>query len=297
MNNMTIDAQYSFLRCQFFADKACQALKKGNGMMRMAGKVAIVTGGARGMGGATSQLFAQEGAHVVIADVLDAEGEAIAARIGDSAHFVHHDVSQEASWEALVSDTLARHGRIDALVNNAGVVSFGPLIDAEAAEFDRVFGINVKGPMLGMKHVGRVMRAARRGAIVNISSVDGFRGANSVGLYASSKWAVRGMTKTAALEFGPHGVRVNSVHPGGVDTAMGNPQGQSGDERHWAYDRVPLQRIGEPEEVAAASLFLCSDEASYICGAELAVDGGWAAGYYHSYMPEAPTSLRPALPA
>ncbi|WP_428332742.1 SDR family NAD(P)-dependent oxidoreductase [Novosphingobium sp.] len=264
--------------------------------MRMAGKIAIVTGGARGMGEATCRLFAQEGAQVVIADLLDADGEALAASIGDSARYVHHDVSQETSWEALVKDTLARHGRIDALVNNAGVVCFGPLIEAEVADFDRVFGVNVKGPMLGMKHVGRVMRAARRGAIVNISSVDGFRGANSVGLYSSSKWAVRGMTKTAALEFGPHGVRVNSVHPGGVDTAMGNPQGQSGDERHWAYDRVPLQRIGEPTEVAAASLFLCSDDASYICGAELAVDGGWAAGFYHGYMPEAPESLRVPMP-
>ena len=121
--------------------------------------------------------------------------------------------------------------------------------------------------------------------------VDGFRGANTLALYSSSKWAVRGLTKTAALEFGPRGVRVNSVHPGGVDTAMGNPQGQTGEERNWAYGRVPLQRIGEPHEIAAASVFLCSDDASYIAGAELAVDGGWAAGYYHSYLPGAPAAI------
>lgn len=261
-------------------------------MARLDGRVAIITGAARGMGAATARAFAREGATVTIADVLDQEGEALASDLGGEARYVRLDVSSEASWQALVSAVLARHGRIDALVNNAGVVGFGPLIDAEAADFDRIFAVNVKGAFLGMKHVGRVMREAGRGAIVNISSVDGFRGVNSVGLYSASKWAVRGITKSAALEFGPHGVRVNSVHPGGVDTAMGNPQGQQGAERNWSYNRVPLQRIGEPGEVAAASLFLCSDEASYIAGAELAVDGGWAAGYYHSYLPEAPQSLQ-----
>jgi len=237
-------------------------------------------------------LFAREGAQVIVADLLDAEGEALATEIGGGARYARLDVTSEQGWAALVADVIARHGRIDALVNNAGVVGFAPLIEVQAAEFDRVFGVNVKGPMLGMKHAGGAMRAAGRGAIVNISSVDGLRGANGLAIYSASKWAIRGMTKTAALEFGPHGVRVNSIHPGGVDTAMGNPTGQTGDERHWAYGRVPLQRIGEPGEIAAASLFLCSDEASYVCGAELAVDGGWAAGYYHSYMPEAPAALR-----
>jgi 3alpha(or 20beta)-hydroxysteroid dehydrogenase len=261
-------------------------------MARLDGRIGIITGGARGMGAATARAFAREGAVVTIADLLDAEGEALAADLGGEARYVRLDVSSEASWQALVTDVTARHGRIDALVNNAGVVGFGPLIDAEAGDFDRIFAVNVKGAFLGMKHVGRVMREAKRGAIVNISSVDGFRGVNSVGLYSASKWAVRGITKSAAMEFGPHGVRVNSVHPGGVDTAMGNPQGQQGAERNWSYNRVPLQRIGEPDEIAAASLFLCSDEASYIAGAELAVDGGWAAGYYHSYLPEAPESLQ-----
>lgn len=262
-------------------------------MNRVQNKVAIITGGARGMGAATARLFAQEGAIVTIADMLEQEGQALADELGNGARFAKLDVSSEESWQALVADLLARHGRIDALVNNAGVIGMAEIVDVTAAEFDRVFGVNVKGPILGMKHVGRAMREARRGAIVNIASVDGFRGVNALALYSASKWAIRGVTKTAALEFGPHGVRVNSVHPGGVDTAMGNPQGQTGAERHWGYGRVPLQRIGEPQEIAAASLFLCSDEASYITGAELAVDGGWAAGYYHAYLPGAPASLQP----
>jgi len=258
---------------------------------RLAGKIAVVTGGARGMGEATARLFVAEGAKVIIADVLEAEGEALAAQLGDSAQFVRLDVADEASWIALVDDAMARHGRIDALVNNAAVVGFSPIVELTVENIDRVLGINVKGTMLGLKHVGARMCAAGRGAIVNVSSLDGMRGANSLGLYSSSKWAVRGLTKTAALEFGLLGVRVNSVHPGGVNTVMGNPQGLEGPAKNIGYERVPLQRIGEPEEIAAASLFLCSDEASYVAGAELAVDGGWTAGYYHHYLPGAPASL------
>jgi len=258
---------------------------------RLAGKIAVVTGGARGMGAATSRNFVNEGATVVIADVLTEEGEALAAELGEAATFQRIDVADEASWSALVDEAKARHGRIDALVNNAAVVGFAPIVELVAAEIDRVLGINVKGTMLGLKHVGAMMCAAGRGAIVNVSSLDGMRGANSLSLYSSSKWAVRGLTKTAALEFGPLGVRVNSVHPGGVNTVMGNPQALEGAAKNVGYERVPLQRIGEPEEVAAATLFLCSDEASYITGAELLVDGGWTAGYYHHYLPGAPALL------
>lgn len=261
-------------------------------MGRVQEKIVIITGGARGMGAATARLFAQEGAIVTIADMLEDPGKALAAELGESAAFARLDVSSEEGWEALVASVIARHGRIDALVNNAGVVGMAEITNVTAAEFDRIFGVNVKGPILGMKYVGRAMREAKQGAIVNIASVDGFRGVNALSLYSASKWALRGVTKTAALEFGPYGIRVNSVHPGGVDTEMGNPQAQHGAERNWSYGRVPLQRIGEPSEIAAASLFLCSDEASYITGAELAVDGGWAAGYYHSYLPGAPASLR-----
>jgi 3alpha(or 20beta)-hydroxysteroid dehydrogenase len=141
-----------------------------------------------------------------------------------------------------------------------------------------------------MKHVGRAMKAAGKGAIVNISSVDGLRGANGLGGYAVTKWGLRGITKTAAMEFGHHGVRVNSIHPGGVNTVMGNPGGATGDALQKDYTMVPLQRIGEPHEIATASLFLCSDAASYINGAELAVDGGWSAGVYHSMLPGGPAT-------
>jgi len=254
----------------------------------MQGKVAIITGGARGMGEATSRLFASEGAHVIIADVLEAEGKALAESIGANATFMRLDVSNEENWAALVRSVKAEHGHIDALVNNAGVVAFSLLEDVQVAEIDRVLSINVKGPMLGLKHVGRAMREAGRGAVVNISSIDGLKGTNSMGLYGSSKWAVRGLTKIAAFELGPHGVRVNSVHPGGIDTVMGNPMGLKGEERNTTYGGVPLQRVGEPTEVAAATLFLCSDEASYISGAELAVDGGWTAGHYQPALPGAP---------
>lgn len=258
---------------------------------RLEGKIAVVTGGARGMGEATSRLFAREGAKVIIADILEAEGKALAAELGISAMFQPLNVSKEDDWVALVEAVTARHGRIDALVNNAAVVAFAPIVALSVEDIDRVLGVNVKGTLLGLKHVGGAMCATGRGAIVNISSVDGMRGANCLSLYSSSKWAVRGMTKTAALEFGHLGVRVNSVHPGGVNTLMGNPNALDGDAKNADYGRVPLQRIGEPEEIAAASLFLCSDEASYVTGAELSVDGGWAAGYYHHNLPGAPASL------
>lgn len=259
---------------------------------RLNQKVAIITGGARGMGAATARLFAQEGASVVIADRLPAEGEALARELGGTARFLPLDVTDESGWKQLAEETLRAFGKIDALVNNAGILHFGAIESIDPADFDRVFGVNVKGALLGIKHVGGAMKASGRGAIVNISSVDGLRGVNAVSLYSSSKWALRGLTRCAAMEYGPFGVRVNSVHPGGIDTDMGNPMRQVGEERNRNYARVPLQRIGEPAEVARASLFLCSDDASYVTGAELSVDGGWAAGYYHAGLPGAPDSVQ-----
>jgi 3alpha(or 20beta)-hydroxysteroid dehydrogenase len=256
---------------------------------RLHDKIAIVTGAAHGMGAATARVFAREGATVIVADVHESDGQSVANELSGAASFHRLNVSIESEWQELVAAVVARHGRIDALVNNAGVVHFGLIDQLTEPELDRVLGVNLKGPLFGVKHVGRVMKAARKGAIVNISSVDGTRGANALSAYSASKWAVRGITRTAALEYGPHGVRINSVHPGGIDTAMGNPLQLRGDERNSDYRLVPLQRIGEPEEVAAASLFLCSDEASYISGAELLVDGGWAAGHYHPMLPGAPT--------
>lgn len=257
-------------------------------MGRLAGKVAIVTGGARAMGAATVRLFAAEGAKVVIADVLADEGQALAAEIGEAAAFVRLDVTDEANWRAVVDETTARFGAVDVLVNNAGIITFSSLTDTSLEDFERVLRVNLVGAFLGMKTVGAAMLAKGAGSIVNISSLDGMRGVNSLGAYASSKWGLRGLTKVAALEFGHRGVRVNSVHPGGVNTPMANPMVASADQLNADYGRVPLQRIGEPEEVARASLFLASDEASYVCGAELLVDGGWMSGVYYETLPGAP---------
>jgi len=257
-------------------------------MGRLQGKVAIVTGGARGMGAATARLFAQEGAAVVIADVLAAEGEALAQEIGEKALFVRLDVRNEDEWQQVADAALGRFGSIDVLVNNAAVVHFCGIENLVKEDLERVLGSNVIGPLLGIKTIAPVMKRQGKGAITNISSIDGLRGCNGLSAYTASKWAVRGLTKSAALEFGPFGVRVNSIHPGGVDTVMGNPAGRKHDELNRDYTAVPLQRIGLPEEIANASLFLASDEASYVSGAELSVDGGWCAGYYQPALPGAP---------
>jgi 3alpha(or 20beta)-hydroxysteroid dehydrogenase len=259
-------------------------------MGRLAGKVAIVTGGARGMGGATSELFAAEGARVVIADVLPEQGEELARKIGTAAVFAKLDVSDEANWQSVVRDTIARWGQIDVLVNNAGTIAVSTIVDMPLADFERVIRVNLIGTFLGIKTVAPGMIARKRGSIVNISSVDGLRGVNGLSAYSSSKWGLRGLTRNAALELGPQGVRVNSIHPGGVNTMMGNPRSLPAAEMNLSYTRVPLQRVGEPEEIARASLFLASDDASYVCGAELSVDGGWAAGFYHESLPGVPNS-------
>ena len=243
-------------------------------MGRLQDKVAIVTGGARGMGAATARVFVAEGAKVAIADVLDEPGERLARELGTRALFQHHDVSDEASWSRLIEIVEARLGPIDVLVNNAGVLLFKTIAETSRAEFERVLGVNLIGCFLG--------------AIVNVSSVDGMKAANGLGAYCASKWAVRGFTKVAAMEFGHRGVRVNSVHPGGIDTAMGNPYAEPKAEVNKRYAMVPLQRVGEPEEVARVSLFLASDEASYLNGAEIAVDGGMLCGQYYLGFPGAP---------
>lgn len=255
-------------------------------MTRLQGKVALVTGGARGMGAATVRLFAAEGAQVVIADVLAEEGAALAQEVNGL--FVHLDVSSETSWETALAQALARFGRVDVLVNNAGVLLFKTIADTSKAEFDRVLGINLGGCFLGLRIVGAHMVSRGSGSIVNISSADGMKGANSLGAYCASKWAVRGLTKVAAMEYGHKGVRVNSIHPGGIDTAMGNPYQQAKADVNARYTMVPLQRVGEPDEVARTSLFLASDESSYLCGAEIAVDGGMLAGQYYVGFPGAP---------
>lgn len=257
-------------------------------MPRLRNKVAIVTGGARGMGAATARLFVAEGARVVIADVLDQEGAALAEELGADARYRHLDITDETAWQRLVAETVNDLGQIDILINNAAILLFRTLLETEKAEFERVLQVNVLGAFLGIKSVAPSMIARGKGAIVNISSVDGMKSANGLGAYSSSKWAVRGLTRTAALELGHKGIRVNSVHPGGVNTWMSNPDKLSRDIIDKSYPNVPLQRIGEPEEIARVSLFLASDEASYVCGAEVAVDGGMLTGSYYQALPGAP---------
>lgn len=256
--------------------------------MRLEGKVAIVTGGASGMGLAIARLFAAEGAKVVIADVQDAAGEREAAAIGAAALFVHHDVTSEESWHALIAATAARFGPADVLVNNAGILMFTLLTDMTREDFDRLFAVNVTGVFLGIKTIGAAMVARGSGSIVNISSTGGFRATNSAGAYTASKFAVRGLTKTAALELGHKGVRVNSVHPGWINTPLVNPDGAPQSDLDARAKELPLQRVGHPEDIAEACLYLASDASTYCAGTELLVDGGHLAGRYQPFLPGAP---------
>jgi 3alpha(or 20beta)-hydroxysteroid dehydrogenase len=239
-------------------------------MGRLDGKVALISGAARGQGAAEARLFVAEGARVLLGDVLDAEGKEVAAELGDAAAFTHLDVTDEDSWRAAVDDAESRFGPIDVLVNNAGVLSFGPIDQIELAEFQRVLQVNLQGVFLGIKSVVPSMERAGGGSIVNTSSSAGLQGLPMLGSYVASKWGVRGLTKTAAADLGHRGIRVNSVHPGGVDT----PMIAGSDTTGRSYQRLPIPRIGNADEVARAVLFLASDEASYTTGAELAIDGG-----------------------
>lgn len=257
-------------------------------MIRLENRIAIITGGARGMGAATARLFVETGARVMIADMLDSEGAALASELGSAACYHHHDVRDQASWSALLAATVERWGQVDILVNNAGVLLFRTLLDTELEEFEQVLGVNLVGSFLGIKTIAPHMIERGKGAIVNVSSVDGLKGANGVGAYVSSKWGVRGLNRVAAMELGHRGVRVNAVLPGGVDTVMGNPQQLEPDALNQGYRHLPLQRIGAPEEVARTTLFLASDAASYLCGAEVVVDGGMTAGQYYTALPGAP---------
>ena len=241
---------------------------------RLDGKVAIITGAARGQGAAEARLFTAEGAKVVLADVLDEEGAAVAAEIGDAARYVHLDVTDEAQWAAAITAAEEAFGPVSVLINNAGVLHFQSLWKTTLEDFDRVMRVNVTGVFLGMKAVVASMETAGGGSIVNTSSTAGLQGLPFLGAYVASKWAVRGLSKAAAIDLGHKGIRVNSVHPGGIDTPM--VAGTSPDAPF--YKRLPVPRMGSAEEVATAVLFLASDEAAYIAGAELAIDGGATCG-------------------
>ncbi|TNE40156.1 MAG: glucose 1-dehydrogenase [Sphingomonadales bacterium] len=247
-------------------------------MGRLQDKVAIITGAAQGQGEATARLFAAEGCKVVLTDIKETKGTAVAADIGENALFVKHDVSDEASWAAVVDQAVTKFGTVDILVNNAAITFFNIIDDTTKSDLERLLAINVVGTYIGMKTVLPVMQKAGRGSVVNISSVNGLRGTYGMSAYDACKWAVRGMTKAVALEMAVQGIRVNSVHPGAIDTPMLNPTGEMTSVQMGKDFGIPFQRVGRPEEVANASLFLASDDASYISGAELAVDGAWTTG-------------------
>jgi len=260
---------------------------------RLEGKVCIITGAAQGMGEATARLFATHGAKVALGDVNVEKLEAVAKDIGGDTFFQKLDVSDDKNWKTFSGAVRDKFGTIDVLVNNAGLVHFTPIEMLDPSDFNRILGVNTLGPILGTKHVTPIMKAAGKGSIINISSVDGLRGANGLTCYTASKWALRGITKCHAFELGTSGIRVNSVHPGGVDTPMGNAAGRPKEEVNQVFKRLPLGRIGDPTEIAQASLFLASDEASYITGAEIAVDGGWTAGTFLTMLPGSPEGLMP----
>ena len=239
--------------------------------MRLAGKVAVITGGARGQGAAEAELFAREGAQVIVADVDVEAGRASAARAGGT--FVQLDVSSEEGWEVVLDGVLARHGRLDVLVNNAARYWTKPLAEETVAALDGILAVNLRGPFLGIRAAAK--RMADGGSVVNVSSTAGTTGYPGHGAYGMSKWALRGLTKVAATEYAAAGIRVNCLIPGAIAGPMleqSVPREVLADPAHWAG--TPIARAGQPEEVARAALFLACDDSSYLTGAELVVDGG-----------------------
>ena len=254
-------------------------------MNRLEKKVALVTGGARGLGAAAVRMMIKEGARVVFGDVLDAEGEALQEELGDSAVFVHMDVTEQSDWNAAIERAEA-FGPLNVLVNNAAVVHMAALSETTDEDYMRVFKINQFGTFIGIRSVIEPMKRAGSGSIINVSSIDGLHSAAGLSAYSSTKWAVRGLTKNAAIELGQYGIRVNSVHPGGMYTAMGGSEFASVEDLNEStYSRFPIPRVGMPEEVAQLILFLATDEASYSTGSEFVADGGWFTGMRNPSMP------------
>ena len=251
--------------------------------MRMKDKVALISGAASGMGAATARLLAREGAKaVVVADLLDKEGEAIVAEIkkaGGHATYIHLDVTDEANWKAAVDKTVADHGSLDVLVNNAGISGSAEQDLYDTAAWNRLMGINATGVFFGMKHgIAAMKKGGRRGSVINLSSVSGIVGQANIHVgYNASKGAVRLITKAAAAQHGRDGIRINSVHPGLMPPMRTSGRTADPETRAKTLKGVPLGRAGEVDEVAYAILFLASDESSYVTGAELVVDGGWTA--------------------
>jgi 3alpha(or 20beta)-hydroxysteroid dehydrogenase len=240
-------------------------------MERIKGKVILISGGARGQGAAEARLFVAEGARVVIGDLLEAEGRQLAAELGPAAAFVRQDVTHERDWETAIN-AAEKLGGLHGLVNNAGIYQPRTLTETDTELFERHMRVNQLGCFLGMKTVVPLMERSGGGSIVNISSVAGLRGSPGAIAYSATKWALRGMTKAAAIDLAPRKIRVNSVHPGPIDTEM--LKVRTPEQNQQRLQLVPMKRMGTAEEVGALVLFLLSDESGYITGAEIAIDGG-----------------------
>ncbi|MFD7262706.1 SDR family NAD(P)-dependent oxidoreductase [Streptomyces sp. NPDC059874] len=233
------------------------------------GKVVVVTGAGRGQGAAEARLFAEAGARVVVTDVREDEGRAVAAELGDEGLYVRHDVADPASWAGVVAAAVSAFGTVSALVNNAALWRTAHVEEQSLEEFETLLRVNLLGPFLGIQAVAPVLRAGGGGSIVNISSTAGLVGIPGHAAYGSTKFGLRGLTRSAALDLAGDRIRVNSVHPGAIDTPM---VAEAVAGRDWSH--VPLRRMGRPEEVGELVLFLCSDASSYVTGTEFTVDGG-----------------------
>lgn len=246
-------------------------------MGKLDGKVALVTGAARGMGASHVRTFVAEGAKVVFGDVRVGDGSVLAEELGENCRFVTHDVTDEGEWDAAVATARETFGKLDILVNNAGVMAFQPIAESTAEEFRRFLDVNLVSQWIGIKAAAHVM--GEGGSIVNMSSINGLVGGSGLTGYSASKFGVAGLTKSAALELGSRQIRVNSVHPGGVATAMiGRVEGDVEDRNGGPMSRLPIPRFGEPQEVSNMVLYLASDDSSFCTGAEFVVDGGMTAG-------------------
>ena len=243
-------------------------------MGRLGGKVALITGAAGGSGAATARAFAEEEALVAVADIAEEAAEKLVAELDDRAISLRLDVSSEDDWAAALSEVDRRFGRLDVLVNNAGILRFGGVEGTSLDDYMSVINVNQVGTFLGMRAAAPVMKSSGGGSIVNVSSVEGIRGSGGLVAYCASKFAVRGMTKSAAVELGPSGIRVNSISPGVVDTPMVRAQGLGGMDLDRLFGKIPAGRVGTPQDIANLMVFLASDESTYFTGADFVVDGG-----------------------
>ncbi len=245
--------------------------------MRLEGKVALITGAARGQGAAEARMFAQEGAKVILADVTDQEGIAVAAEIaeaGGDALYVHLDVTNEDEWNSAVQSAVASFGKLDILVNNAGIWRRGHVLETSSDQWDEIMDVNAKGVFLGTKAAIPEMRKAGGGSIINISSTAGLVGSKTSAAYSASKGAVRIFTKSTAVQYAAEGIRANSIHPGPIDTDMGDQVWPDATSREASISRTALARIGTANDIAYGALYLASDESSFVTGSELVIDGG-----------------------